>query len=189
VAPARRSSVGNGLNHVVYGDIFPPFPRIPRFAGVRGLARGMGGMRRMFLAAPANRRFLCLSMARGAPCSLPQMAGGSGSASSLSRPSGFTHVTAHRIAQPPKATFVTRLQPDQLPAQAARQLPDQSTTLRVESSSTDNPRLRGELPMGDISPFYKRFRRQQNKPISPRFSRVVFAGCCVPVTACHCPID
>jgi hypothetical protein len=23
--------------------------------------------------------------------------------------SGFTHVTAHRIAQPPKATFVTRL--------------------------------------------------------------------------------
>ncbi|HLQ92542.1 MAG TPA: hypothetical protein VK148_21170, partial [Xanthobacteraceae bacterium] len=25
--------------------------------------------------------------------------------------SGFTHVTARRIAQPPKATFVTRLQP------------------------------------------------------------------------------
>ena len=30
--------------------------------------------------------------------------------------SGFTHVTAHRIAQPPKATFVTRLRPMQLPA-------------------------------------------------------------------------
>jgi hypothetical protein len=29
---------------------------------------------------------------------------------------------------------------------------------------------------------------KQNKPISPRFSRVVFAGCCVPVTACHCLI-
>src|SRR6185369_2793273 len=64
--------------------------------------------------------------------------------------SGFTHVTARQIAQPPKATFVTRLQPMRLPAQAARQLPDQSTTLRVESSSTDNPRLRGALPKADI---------------------------------------
>jgi hypothetical protein len=33
-----------------------------------------------------------------------------------------------------------------LPAQAARQLPDQSTTLRVDSSSTDDSRLRGALP-------------------------------------------
>ena len=38
--------------------------------------------------------------------------------------SGFTHVTARRIAQPPKATFVARLRPSQLPSQAARQLPD-----------------------------------------------------------------
>src|SRR5438477_91970 len=37
--------------------------------------------------------------------------------------SGFTHVTARRIAQPPKATFVARLRPDQLPSRAARQLP------------------------------------------------------------------
>jgi hypothetical protein len=37
----------------------------------------------------------------------------------------------------------------QLPARAARQLPDQSTTLRVESSSTDDPRLRGALPLSD----------------------------------------
>jgi hypothetical protein len=29
--------------------------------------------------------------------------------------SGFTHVTARRIAQPPKAAFVTRLQPCRLP--------------------------------------------------------------------------
>src|SRR5262249_2303436 len=65
--------------------------------------------------------------------------------------SGFTRVTARRIAQPPKATFVTRLQPSQLPGQAARQLPDQSTTLRVESSSTDDSRLRGALPEADIS--------------------------------------
>ena len=65
--------------------------------------------------------------------------------------SGFTHVTARRIAQPPKATFVTRLQPMRLPAQAARQLPDQSTTLRVESSSTDDPRLRGALPIPTLT--------------------------------------
>ena len=65
--------------------------------------------------------------------------------------SGFTHVTARRIAQPPKATFVTRLQPCRLPGQAARQLPDQSTTLRVESSSTDNPRLRGARVIADIA--------------------------------------
>jgi hypothetical protein len=31
--------------------------------------------------------------------------------------SDFTHVTARRIAQPPKAAFVTRLQPGQLPAE------------------------------------------------------------------------
>src|SRR6516162_7350099 len=36
------------------------------------------------------------------------------------------------------------------PAKTARQLPDQSTTLRVESSSTDDSRLRGALPGGDI---------------------------------------
>src|SRR5262249_707765 len=63
---------------------------------------------------------------------------------------GFTHVTARRIAQLPKATFVTRLQPLRLPARAARQLPDQSTTPRVQSSSTGNPRLRGALPQSDI---------------------------------------
>ena len=34
--------------------------------------------------------------------------------------SGFTRVTAHRIARPPKAAFVTRLQPVRLPVQAAR---------------------------------------------------------------------
>ena len=32
--------------------------------------------------------------------------------------SGFTHVKAHRIAQPPKATFVARLQPFRLPGRA-----------------------------------------------------------------------
>ena len=72
-----------------------------------------------------------------APCSrgLPRLAGGSASALSLSSCSGFTHVTARRIARSTKATVVARLRPDQLPNQAARQLADQSTTLRVEPSS------------------------------------------------------
>src|SRR5206468_8864350 len=65
--------------------------------------------------------------------------------------SGFTHVTARRIAQPPKATFVTRLRPFRLPGRAARQLPDQSTTLWVEPSSTGDPRPRGALPTPDIA--------------------------------------
>ena len=59
--------------------------------------------------------------------------------------SGFTHITARWIAQPPKAAFVTRLRPAQLPKRAARQLPDQSTTLWVESSSTGDTRPRGAL--------------------------------------------
>src|SRR5262245_50089980 len=62
--------------------------------------------------------------------------------------SGLTRVTARRIAQPPKATFVARLRPGQLPDQAARQLPDLSTIIRVEPSSTDE-RLRGALPIAD----------------------------------------
>jgi DNA-binding transcriptional LysR family regulator len=53
----------------------------------------------------------------------------------------------------PQATFVTRLQPARLSARAARQLPDQSTTLRVDSSSTGDPRLRGALPKADIGGF------------------------------------
>ena len=64
--------------------------------------------------------------------------------------SGFTPVPAHRIAQSPKTTFVTTLQPFRLPGRAARQLPDQSTTLCVQSSSTDDSRLRGARPFVDI---------------------------------------
>jgi hypothetical protein len=52
--------------------------------------------------------------------------------------------------QPPKATFVTRLRPFRSPGQAGRRLPDQSTTLWVESSSTSDPRLRGALPYPDM---------------------------------------
>ena len=64
--------------------------------------------------------------------------------------SGFTRVTARRIAQPPKATFVTRLQPCRLPDKAARQLPDLSTTVWVEPSSTGDSRLRGARPTAVI---------------------------------------
>src|SRR5690242_13888493 len=63
--------------------------------------------------------------------------------------SGFTHVTAHRIAQPPEATFVTRLQPCRLADRAARQLPDLSTILWVDPSSTGSSRLQGALPIPD----------------------------------------
>ena len=59
--------------------------------------------------------------------------------------SDFTHVTARWIAQPPKAAFVTGLRPRQLPSDVARQLPDQSTTLWVEPTSTGETRHRGAL--------------------------------------------
>src|ERR1700682_5422687 len=86
-------------------------------------------------------------------------------------PGALTHVTARRIAQPPKAAFVTRLQPCRLPGRTARQLPDQSTTLWVESSSTSDPRLRGALPIPDI-------RCLTRKPRLPRLAKrfAVHAG-------------
>src|SRR5947209_17545526 len=79
------------------------------------------------------------------------MAGESASALSLSRPAqaSLTLRPAGSLSRP-EATFVTRLQPLRLPARAARQLPDQSTTLRVDSSSTGDPRLRGALPIADV---------------------------------------
>ena len=107
------------------------------------------------------------------PCPLPRRIERVSIASPLTRPSsngrrvgirivtfaacsGFTHVTSRRIAQPPKAAFVTRLQPFRLPGRAARQLPDQSTTLWVESSSTGDPRLQGALPTADKTTAAKR---------------------------------
>ena len=57
--------------------------------------------------------------------------------------SGFTFVTARRIAQRPKAAFVAGLQPSQLPGRAACQLPDQSTIIRVRPSLSDSSRPRG----------------------------------------------
>src|SRR5271168_4209847 len=80
--------------------------------------------------------------------------------------SGFTRVTARRIAQPPKAAFVTRLQPVRLPVQTARQLPEQSTILRVVPSSTGDPRLRGALQKSRI----------MTKRLSPEFRGVLGDG-------------
>ncbi len=78
------------------------------------------------------------------PCCLPRFEGGSASASlPFEACSGFTHVAARWIAQPPKAAFVTRLQSGQSPSQTARQLPGQSTIPWVEPPSTGQTRLRG----------------------------------------------
>src|SRR5690348_14131442 len=71
-------------------------------------------------------------------------------------PGALTHVTARRIAQPPAATFVTRLRPFRLPGRAARQLPDQPTILWVASSSTGDSRLQGALPLPDSCTAAKR---------------------------------
>jgi hypothetical protein len=82
--------------------------------------------------------------------------------------SGFTRVTARRIAQPPKATFVARLRPSQLPSQAARQLPDLSTINRVDSSSTDGSRLRRHGPAGlHVAPVGRHLRKRACRAISP----------------------
>src|SRR4029078_9036721 len=58
-------------------------------------------------------------------------------------------VTPRVMPRPPSAAFVTRLRPGQLPGQAARQLPDQSTTLWVEPSSTGDTRLQGARRVED----------------------------------------
>ena len=57
--------------------------------------------------------------------------------------SGFTRVTARRIAQPPKAAFVTRLRSSRSPDQTARQLPELSTIPWMDPSSTGDTRPRG----------------------------------------------
>ena len=86
--------------------------------------------------------------------------------------SGFTRVTARRIAQPPKVTFVTRLRSRQLPSETARQLPDLSTIIRVEPSSTDDSRLQGALPIRDIP------RTSPNHRVEPSQSSSVDDGSC-----------
>ncbi len=59
--------------------------------------------------------------------------------------SGFTRVTACRLAQPPQVAFVTRLQPSPLRDQAACQLPDLPTAIWVALPPTGDPRCWGAL--------------------------------------------
>jgi hypothetical protein len=59
--------------------------------------------------------------------------------------SGFTRVTACKVAQPPEVAFVTRLRPGPLPVQAACQLPDLPTTIWVGLSPTGDLRRWGAL--------------------------------------------
>jgi hypothetical protein len=63
---------------------------------------------------------------------------------------GLHFVTAHRIAQQPKAAFVAGLRPSQLPDRAACQLPDQSTIIRVRPSLTDSSRPRGARSIASL---------------------------------------
>src|ERR1700730_631608 len=49
----------------------------------------------------------------------------------------------HREARGSRAAFVTRLRSGQLPSRTARQLPDLSTTIWVDSASTGYPCLLG----------------------------------------------
>src|SRR5262249_57330371 len=84
-------------------------------------------------------------------CCLPQMAGGSASALSLSRPAqALLALRPVESLSRPAATFVTRLRPRQLPSRVARQLLDQSTIIQVEPSSTDDSRRQGALPRADM---------------------------------------
>jgi hypothetical protein len=59
-----------------------------------------------------------------------------------------------------RRAFVARLQPFRLPDRAAPQLPDQSTTLWVDSSSTGDSRLRGAQPLQTSLEFLKEHRFQ-----------------------------
>ncbi len=77
---------------------------------------------------------------------------------------GFTHVMARRVARPPKAAFVTRLRSGQLPNPTARQLPDLSTTIWVEPSSTGDPRHRGAL---NGETYRARIERKLTQAFSP----------------------
>jgi hypothetical protein len=82
--------------------------------------------------------------------------------------SGFTHVTARRIAQPPTAVFVTRLRSGRSPDQTARQLPEQSTTLWMEPSSTGDPRHRGAPQNSRLPGFLEDMTVMESQRSSPR---------------------
>src|SRR5208283_743570 len=89
----------------------------------------------------------------------------------------FTRIAARKIAQLPKATFVTRLRSSQSPGQTARQLPDPSTLIRVESSSTRETRLQGAHRENNrrVTGRYQRDNRRANR--EKRLSRTSHTRC------------
>ena len=92
---------------------------------------------------------------------LPQMAGGSASALSLSRPAQASlALRPAGLLSRPKRPLSRGSSSAGHPAKTARQLPDQSTTLRVESSSTDDSRLRGARPISDNDPVYSTLKER-----------------------------
>jgi hypothetical protein len=98
--------------------------------------------------------------------SLPQIAGGSASALSLSRPARASLALrpAGSLSRQ-GSTFVTRLQPSQLPDQAARQLPDQPTIVWVESSSTGDFAPSGRTAISGL------LRTAKSRPVPSAFLR------------------
>src|SRR5208337_4159727 len=69
--------------------------------------------------------------------------------------SGFTRVTACRVAQPPWVAFVTRLRPGPLRDQAACQLPDLPTTIWVGLPPTGDPRRWGAHNISNFPDFVR----------------------------------
>src|SRR5262245_26216267 len=101
------------------------------------------------------------------------MAGGSASALSLSRPAqALLALRPVGSLSHPEVTFVTRLQSHQLPSETARQLPDLSTIIRVEPSSTDDSRRQGALPSPDSCAANEKARaRRLSRPAAERIGQ------------------
>src|ERR1700746_281764 len=70
--------------------------------------------------------------------------------------SGFTRVTACRVARPPEVTSVTRLQPGLLPDQTACQLPDLPTTIWVGLPPTSDLHIRRSEIRGESKMLWAR---------------------------------
>ena len=86
----------------------------------------------------------CICRLLPCPHGLPRIGAGSASALLLSRPAQTSlALQPAESLNHPRVAFVTRLRPNRLPSQVARQLPDQSTSFWMESSSISDTRLRG----------------------------------------------
>ena len=88
----------------------------------------------------------CFPIPRG----LPRYSSGSASTTSLSRPAQASLAVRPLDCSTAHGGLCRKASIRRSPGQIAYQLPDQSATLWVESSSTGDPRLRGALPTADI---------------------------------------